>query len=393
VLNTIGAIEEWVVNASSVSDKGKLCLLPLLLLFLCAPVGALASVTYGLRANSANGPTRIGNGFVVTTDAAGEATRICMSRFSILSCIDPRTWKRVWSEKTPYGSVDTDLYVSDNILLYAGGGGAWTIYGTSLDNGQILWHKSHQSFVLATGRGKVFAANGTGVIAFAAGSGIKDWEFGPIAPGVSPGAMFFWEGKLFTASYILDAETGKLVKMLHSDSGAFAASRGRVFGADSHGTLRTWNAASGALIWSRTVHSAKIGEQLAANSNDVFAVFYKDYAESAHQGVLKAYNAADGRVLWGRELKSDTQTLPFSPIGADNSHVYLIVPSSTTRGFRLIGLESRTGKLLWSCSIAKTAYGPPVPTRDFVYLTVDRTTLVVIDKRDGKIVKSIPFPK
>lgn len=383
------------MSASRVDNRVKICFLALLLIVLCAPVGALVNASDGLRVDGANRPALIGNWFVVTTDAAGEATRICAAGFKVLSCFDARTWKRLWSEKTPYGSVDTDLHMSGDILLYAGGGGAWTIYGTSSDNGKILWTKNDQSFVLATGRGMVFAAHPytPGIIALSARSGKRKWT----TMRVSPDVMFFYEGKLFTDSGILDAETGKLVKRLHFDSRTFAASGGRVFGADKHGRLRAWNAVSGALIWSRTLHSAKAkyGNELAANSKEVFAVFLSNISGLAHHGVLKAFNASDGRVMWGHKITSDYHGIGGSPIGADSAHVYLIGPSHKAHGSKIIALDARTGKPIWTRSLAKRASGPPVVTKKVLYVDVgdvEGGDLVEIEERDGKVVKSVPIP-
>ncbi len=394
MLNAIGAIEEWVVNASGLSGRRKLCLQALLLIYLSAPVAALANVTYGTRFKVVNAQNLSGDGFVLTTDIKGDATRICMASFKVLSCFDARTWKRLWSDKTPYGSIDAGPVISGNIVLYAGGGGSWIIYGTSAHNGQILWRKNHQSYALATARGMVFADGyGTGLIALAARSGRKLWGFEGIGPGGGIGPIWFYEGKLFTVSYILDARTGKLVRILHSGPRVFAASRGIAFGANLHGALRAWNVASGRVVWSRTLHSKKIGVGLAANPKQVFAAFYNRLSGFAHHGVLNAYDASDGRVIWSRELTSDAQALAESPVGADRSHVYVIEPSDTAHGSIIVSLDARTGKRIWSCSTVETAYGPPIVTRNFVYVAVGNATLVVIDKRDGKIVKSIPFPK
>lgn len=381
------------VDMVQIRLKQRLWLLPLLLICSFSPVIAWASRTHGTRTKVTSEKTFTGDSFVVTTDSAGDAVRICAASFNVLSCFDPRTWKRLWSERTPYGSIDTNPVISGDIVLYSGGGGAWTIYGRSAQSGQIFWLKNHQSYSLAVGRGMLFADGyGTGVIALAPRTGKEIWSFGGIGPGMGIGSIWFYEGKLFTDSYILDAQTGKLVKLLHSGPRVFAASHGTAFGANFHGTLRAWNAASGAAIWSRTLHSVRIGVGLAANSSEVFSAFYKKSPYFGHHGVIEAYNASDGRVLWDRKITSDIQTLGYSPIVADSSHVYLIEPSNTAHGSQIIALDGRTGRLKWSCPTVKTAYGPPVQTREFVFVEVGRATLVMIRKRNGKIVRSLPFP-
>lgn len=382
------------MNASRLAEMRKVCLLALLIICRCAPVGAFANATHGTQLKIGTIQNLSGDGFVLTTDINGDATRICTASFNVLSCFDARTWKRLWSEKTPYGSIDTGPVISGDIVLYAGGGGSWIIYGISTHNGQILWRKTHQTYALATASGMVFAdSHGTGVIALAARSGRKLWDFDGIGPGGGIGPIWFYEGKLFTASYILDAQTGKLVKILHSGPRVFSASHDTAFGANLHGVLRAWNVTSGRVMWSRTLRSAKIGVGLAANSTQVFAAFYNKLSGFAHHGVLKAYDVSDGRVIWDRKLTSDAQPLAESPVGTDGSYAYVIEPSNTAHGSEIVSLDARTGRPVWLCSTVKTAYGPPIVTRNFVYVAVGTASLVVINKRDGKVVKSISFPK
>lgn len=363
------------------------------IIFALVTANASSLVSYGTQSKGVSKRTQEGAGFAVAADASGRAIRIYLASYDNLSCLDAQTWKTLWSKRTPYGSIDAGPVISDDMVIYAGGGGAFTIYGISARAGQTLWRKTHTSFWLATAPGMLFADSlGSGVTAFSPRTGKKLWTFGGIGPE-QIGKIFYSHGKIFTAGYILDAHTGKLVKRLASSPRAFAASNGRVFGANLNGTLEAWNVASGKVLWLAKTRSATQGIEVAANSGYVFAVFYTGQPFFAHNGVLKAYSALDGRLAWERRLTTKDQALGVDPIGADNLFVYLIEPAETAHGSRIIALDAQTGRLVWSCQTTTKAYGPPVPTRKAVYIAVGNTVLYAIDKHSGRVLRTLRFPK
>lgn len=365
-----------------------------LAMMICALATALLSsrVSYGQQPKRVIGSSLEGSGFAIATDISGDAIRIYLASFDKLSCLDAQNWKILWSRKTPYGSIDTDPVMSDNTVFYAGGGGAWTIYGVSAETGQILWRSNHTSFWLATASGSVFVDGpGSGVTALAPRSGKKLWAFGGVGPG-SIGRIFYYEGKIFTSNYVLDARTGELIKRLNSSPRVFAASEGRVFGGNLTGTLKAWEVTSAQVLWSARVSSVTQAVAVAANPGYVFAVFYKGQPFFAHHGVLKAYAASNGRLVWERPLTSKSQGLGNDPIGADSQHVYLIEPTGTAHGSRVIALDAQTGKLAWSCQTTR-ADGPPVPIDKTVYIASGNNVLLAIDKKSGRVLRTFPFPK
>lgn len=368
------------------------------LLVFAAMICALATtlvanrISYGQRPKGAIGTSLEGSGFAVAMNTSGEAARIYLASFEKLSCLDARNGKALWSEKTPYGSIDTDPVVSDSMVLYAGGGGAWTIYGVSAETGQILWQKRHTSFSLATAPGALFVDGpGSGVTALALRTGKKVWAFDGIGPG-SIGKIFYYSGKIFTSNYILDARTGELIKKLNSSPRVFAASEGRVFGANLSGMLKAWEVTSAKALWSVSTRSATQAVAVAANPDYVFVVFYNDQPFFAHRGVLKAYAASDGRLVWERPLRSTSQGLVNSPVGADGQYVYLIEPTETAHGSRVIALNAQTGKVAWSRQTTQ-ADGPPVPSGKTVYIASGDNVLLAIDKESGSVLRTISFPK
>lgn len=353
---------------------------------------AASRIGYGQRLARAAGASLDGSGFAVTMNTSGDAARIYLASFEKLSCLDARNGKALWSEKTPYGSIDTDPVVSDNMVLYAGGGGAWTIYGVSAETGQILWQKRHTSFFLATAPGSLFVDGpSSGVTALAPRTGKKVWAFEGIGPG-SIGKIFYYGGKIFTSNYILDARTGELVKRLNSSPRVFAASAGKVFGANISGMLKAWEVTSAKVLWSVKTSSTTQAVAVAANPDYVFAVFYHDQPFFAHRGVLKAYAASDGRLVWERPLTSEGQGLEYSPIGADGQYVYLIEPTETAHGSRVTALYAQTGKVVWSRQTTQ-ADGPPVPSGKNVYIASGNKVLLAIDKKSGKVMRTFSFPK
>ena len=363
---------------------------------LCVLVSARASIGIASAAQLRlrRGGHFDGWGFDLQTDASGEAARICTASFSVLSCFDAQTRELLWSQKTPYGSIDTNIVMSGGAVFYAGGGGAFTIYGLSAKTGHILWRKNHTSYSLASAARLLFADGyGSGVIALARGTGKEVWAFPGIGPGGQIGRIFAYGGKVFTSNYILNARTGKLLKLLHTSPRVFAGVSGRVFGANLRGRLEAWDVASGHVLWVAKAHSEMRAVALAANSDYVFAVFYRREPFLMHHGVLKAYAASNGRLVWRRPIASVEQKLGSDPIGADGAHVYLIEPSATAQGSRILALDARTGEPVWSLSTAETTYGPPIPTSKLLYVATGNTRLLAIWSRSGKVRWSLPFPK
>lgn len=348
------------------------------------------------RAHSSPGPTKgtvsEGSGFAIRTNARDEAVRIYLAGYERMSCVDARTWKLLWSEKTPYGSIDAGPVISGDTVLYAGGGGGFTLYGLDAETGRTLWSKSHTSLWLATGTRELFADGlGSGVMAVTPQTGKKLWDSKGIGPG-SIGKIFYYHGKIYTAGYILDSGDGKLVQKLPSSPRSFAAAGGRVFLANFNKTLEARDAASARVLWSVKIPSGMNPAGLAANRRFVFAVFYDGEPFFAHHGVLRAYAAADGHQVWERSLVSHVQGLGDEPIAADRENLYLVEPTETKHGSRLCALNAQTGRLIWSYETTM-ASGPPVPTRAVLYLTAKNESLLALNKATGKLLRSVAFPR
>lgn len=365
--------------------------LPVVAASCCLLLGApmLPRAHNGLR--PAKGMDAAGSGFAIQANVRDEAVRIYLAGYNRLSCLDAKTWKVLWSMKTPYGSIDAGPVVSRDTLLYSGGGGGFTIYGADAETGRMLWSQRHTSLWLAVGPHALFADGlASGVTAVAPQTGKRLWDFGGIGPG-SIGKIFYYEGKIYTAGYILDSRDGKLVQRLPSSPRAFAAVGDKVFLANFNATLEARSAASARVLWSVKTPLGMNPVSISANRSLVFAVFYDGEPFLAHRGLLRAYAAADGHLVWERALVSHVQALGDDPIGADHENVYLIEPTETKHGSLLCALNAESGNLTWSYQTTM-ASGPPVPTRTALYLASGNESLLVLDKANGKLLRSVSFP-
>lgn len=362
-----------------------------------AAVFALLVVPFASRAGGRQGAssqaTLEGFGFAVETGPSRDAVRVYLAGYDRLACVNTKTWKVLWSEKTPYGSIDAGPVMSGSTVLYAGGGGAFTIYGVNAKTGHPLWHKDHRSYLMATAPDELFIGEvpGMGVLAITPRTGRKIWDFSRVGPGSINRALYY-DGRLYTDSYILNAGDGKLVKELPSGARALAAAGGRVFLANLNSRLEAMDATSERVLWSARTPSAMRPIAVAANRNYVFAMFYEGEPLIARCGVLKAYSAAKGGQVWERKFVSRIQGLGEAPIGADRQFVYVAEPNATLHGSRISALNDQTGKVVWSYQTKTIAFGPPVLTRKVLYVALGKRSLLAIDKGTGRLLRTVPFP-
>ena len=194
------------------------------------------------------------------------------------------------------------------MILYSGGGGAWTLYGVDAGTGHTSWEKNHPSFWLAVGAGAVFADNdpGAGVTAISLATGKRQWSYAGKGLG-SIGRLFYYDGKIYTALYILDSRTGRLVLHLPQTVRAFAAEGNKVFLA-SDGLLEARDSRSDRVLWSVKMPRALSPAGLAVAGHYVFAAFYRGQPFFAHHGILVAFSTSDGRQVWQRQLSSPARS-------------------------------------------------------------------------------------
>jgi outer membrane protein assembly factor BamB len=348
-------------------------------------------------ANALPAQTRIttlqGEGFVVQTSATGEADRVYVGSYDTIFCLDARAGKIVWSHKTPYGTVDVGPIMASGVLVYAGGGGHFTIYGLDPETGRQEWEVQHRTSLLIAGDGMVFANTqfGNGVVTFEAGTGKLKWTYDKAGSG-SLDRLHYYRGSVYTTDYVLAASVGRVLWQLPSSARAFSAGDDEIFIFDENLSLAAVPPDSRAPIWQDRVGKDMEVAGLASSGRRVFAVVYDGYPGSAKNGTVYAYNAQNGTPLWNRHLATSGGFLSWDPIRSDAENVYLLVPGATTNQSILECWRAASGTTIWTYKNDAGLIGPVAIVSQEVYANDDVGHIYVVDSNSGRLLRTLSYP-
>jgi outer membrane protein assembly factor BamB len=334
-----------------------------------------------------------GNGFVVLASPEGKATRLYVGAHDTIFCIDVRTGDILWKHKTPYGTVDVGPILANDTLVYAGGGGFFTVYGVNSEKGQQEWEKEHRASLLASGNHEVFmnTQNGIGVSAIDARTGHEKWAYDEAFPG-SQDRLMYYEGAIYTADYVLDASTGRVRSRFSSGVRAIARGDNKVFLLDEDDYLAAMPAGSKTPLWRESVGAGKEAAGIAYGGGTVFVALYSGYPYSAKTGIIRAYDEEKCTFGWDRRIAADKTALLPDPIAADDKHVYVLLPGTAEKETVLEAWSVTSGEKLWGYTNTSGLIGPIAIVSREIYANDDIGHIYVVDSDSGKLLRTLLYP-
>ncbi|MEO9037946.1 MAG: PQQ-binding-like beta-propeller repeat protein [Gemmatimonadaceae bacterium] len=184
---------------------------------------------------------------------------------------------------------------------------------------------------------------------------VKD-STGRVVPGVAEAGKTGWV-------YVLDRETGKPIRR----SDAFVEQTGMFTRATRQG-VRVLPGGNGGTEWSPTAYSARTGYMyvLGLNEHDVYKLRPEKYAAPASYltgvwysvepkkdyGSFTAVDLNTGRIAW-------QDTVPQPMVGGAMATAGGVVFVGT-KDRRFLGIDARTGKILWTYAAPAGVNAPPV---------------------------------
>jgi outer membrane protein assembly factor BamB len=358
--------------------KGKVMVLTLL-------AGGFLSV--GQMAGQRDEVPLVGLAFWIET-SNGLANKIYVNQHDAVTCLDAQTGAVVWSTKASAVAVGPVLV--DSTVVYMADGGFFTAYGLDAKTGKQKWSLNERSGLLVAGEKQVYLSP-IGVVAVNPADGSVVWRH-PMPPPGYAGLMWYYRGKVYADSEILDASTGKRTRLLDSPMRAFAAGQGRVFAADEDGKLTALDGESLKQLWQVQTPARSqpfVPEGLAAAGEYVFGVFYDGHADAAHSGEIDAYLAENGKLRWKAPLACKRRALFFHPIGADAENVYLYEPAEKEGSFMLTAFSAADGKKRWESLEPQGADGPPVVVGQEIYIGGGFHPVIVISRSSGATLRTL----
>jgi outer membrane protein assembly factor BamB len=368
-----------------------------LAIFLC---GALICVSGwrpssgSLTSASRNSSDLVGNRFSIKVSASGDVEGVYLGWGDTVSLVEFKTDTVLWTHKTPQGTVDNGPIVAVNRVVYVGGGGGFTVFGLDPKTGKEIWRRDHNATQIAAGEGLVFLNNvpGEGLTALSLSGGQVQWRYPSRGAGSSTFVRYY-DGKVYSDSYVLNAADGKLIKEYSVRLRAIDEAGGVLFSVRDDGSVHAENSRGERDLWSVKNPTDMNPMELVATAKYVFVVFYDGVPSVAHQGMLIAFDAVDGHRVWEHPLSAPGQrSLGFEPISADIDRVFLSEPSGPQRASQIIALSAQTGSEVWSYNGDDGLDQAPVAIGDHLYTTGGSKFLVVLSKETGKLIKRISFP-
>jgi outer membrane protein assembly factor BamB len=332
-----------------------------------------------------------GAGFAVQLSPNGEA-RLYVGDQDHIICMDAQTGTTVWTDRTPYGTVDVGPILADGTLVYAGGGGGFTIYGLDPGTGRQYWTKQQRTSLLVAGDGRLYAntQSGRGITAVDVKTGKTKWSFSD-PPGSSEDRLFYSHKSLYATDYVLDAGTGHLLFRPKVPLRAVTADSESVFAADADDNLSAAVPHSNSAKW--TVQAGK-GLQIAglvASKGNVVVALYDGYPDSAHIGAIEAYNAANGKPTWKQEIAAQSRGLLWNPIAADSDSLYVLLPGRGENDTILAAWNIASGEREWSYTNAAGIIAPIVVVNHEIYANDAAGHIYVIDTGSGKLLRTLSY--
>lgn len=152
--------------------------------------------------------------------------------------------------------------------------------------------------------------------------------------------------------YALRASTGALAGRIPVSgfvSWSVLADHGALYtvssppGNGGSGSVQAWNAATGALLWSRVPGSSSSFMGIIPTLAIANGVLYLCASPGAGDYIIYALRASDGTILWSHDLNTRMLPEPVDLLTVSNGAIYL-----ASSGNPLTALSAKDGSLLWN---------------------------------------------
>ncbi len=246
--------------------------------------------------------------------------------------------------------------------------------------GKLLWATNSGGLSPAISKGTAYIDTQNGLCAYAAANGTNLWcaenNYLPDAPSgaaLVDGIVYF--GSALGSVFAIDASTGAPLwsAPISADNAASspAVSNGVVY--INGDRLFAFDAKTGAQLWSSSILKGTSSPAV------VGGVVY------CSGGVLAAFNAETGAVLWSESPGGPTSILGDSPAVAKNVvYVGASVPGQHgSFSGMLYALNAKTGKTIWSASVASGITSSPAVANGVVYVGSDDGALYAFSAKTG----------
>lgn len=253
---------------------------------------------------------------------------------------------RLWDIKLKYG-VTSGVSVYNNSVYFGASDGQF--YKLDIESGAIQWTFPVRAETLST-------------------------------PYISEGVVYFLSGN--NVFYALDAETGRVkwqksyrtVKNLLIRSGSSPVVFGNfIIVGFSNGELISFNKDSGKVLWKKQLSQSKrFPDIIVAPVIDEKYIYVGSYDDSLYK-----IKVSSGETVW--EINSGI--LNSVTVVEDKLFV------ATTDG-RVLSLDKRSGKTLWSKSLKNGIGTQPVFFNQMLFLGQSKGSLIAMDVNTGKVVAS-----
>lgn len=324
---------------------------------------------------SGRGPNTV-RGFNFSAEKLGEegVGRVCVADSGRVACLDGKTGKVLWSEKSPvrgtYAVLDAGPVIAGSRLVFVGSKYAKT-YGLNLRTGKVEWTYQNSLNVHKIGAGShtIFLPDGPalGLLALDAQTGKLKWRHELVKVGGGwLGQLVYAEGRLYTDSpYIWNAGTGQLVRQLAFSPEVVSSACGRVYLLGNGIPLIAIDAATSKMLWkdSRVAHADTI--HVSASQHYVAVAMLTN-----GNGTLAVYAASSGRRLWSRPI-ADAADVQDVSVTAGKRFIYVVI-LRVHKGTKLLQYSAQDGKRQWTKTYAMTGpiiIGPVVTVGSIVLVS------------------------
>jgi len=246
--------------------------------------------------------------------------------------------------------------------------------------GKLLWATNSGGLSPAISKDTAYIDTQNGLCAYAAANGTNLWcaenNYLPDAPSgaaLADGIVYF--GSALGSVFAIDASTGAQLWSApistHNAASSPAVANGVVY-INGDG-LFAFDAKTGAQLWSSSIVNGTSSPAV------VGGVVY------CSGGVLAAFDAKTGTVLWSETPGGPVSILGDSPAVAKNIvYVGATVPGQHgSFSGMLYALNAKTGKTMWSASVASGITSSPAVANGVVYVGSDDGTLYAFNAKTG----------
>ncbi|HEY6951866.1 MAG TPA: PQQ-binding-like beta-propeller repeat protein [Bacteroidota bacterium] len=264
------------------------------------------------------------------------------------------------------------------------------IYCLNADDGGLLWKITTSAPVVASPvirEGVVFIGSSDSIFrAIDLGSGTIRWTykgmegFVETKPLVYDGMVIF--GAWDTFLYALDERTGELLwKWSNGNPGRLfspaacwpVASAGKVFIVAPDRYMTALDARSGKIVWRSSEHQVREMIGISEDSSRIYARLMNDS--------LLAFSAFSETpvLVWATDCKYGYDIDPSMPVECDGTVVF------GTKNGLMIGVDARTGVLIWKHKLGNTIVNTLNPLSDRLFLTTTMDGIVSMVEVSGGV--------